>query len=85
MRESRLALLQVVHEAAHGVDVPAEHLTDDIVGDNLLELAAGPQHQRGGGWHRRRARDREVHEGDARDRHEHGETDERENETNAAA
>ena len=78
-------LVQVVHEAAHGIDIPAEHLTEDIVGDDLLELAAGSQHQRGRRWHRRRARDREIHERDARDRHEHGETDERESETDAAA
>ena len=80
-----LGLAQAVHEAAHRVDIPAEHLTEDIVGDDLLQLAAGSQHQRRRRWHRRRARDREIHERDARDRHEHGETDERENETNAAA
>ena len=77
--------MQIVHEAADGRGIPAEHLPEDIVGNDLLEVAAGSQHQRRRRWHGRRARDREIHERDARERDEHGETDERESETNAAA
>jgi hypothetical protein len=78
-------LVEVVDEPAHRIDFPAEHLADEVVGNDFLELAAGPQHECRCGRYRRRARDREIHERDSRDRHEHGETDEREHETDAAA
>ena len=78
-------LRQRVDEAAHGVPVTAEHLTDDIVGCDLRQIAAGTKNQRGRGRHRRSSRRGKEHQHDGGHRDDHCQADERQDQTNTSA